>query len=145
MVYMKKKSKIILISVTSFVVIIGIVLYLLADRFIIEHVEAVVSTTTSTASSVSANLDTSSSSITETSTESISADNMIYTSGAKTISIKKVTTGAGASTLTYYVADVKLNSATQLESALAKNEFGTNIIETFRRWYDKKQFEQCGD
>ena len=126
---MKKKLKIILISVTSFVVIIGIVLYLLADRYLIEHVEAVVSTTRATSSSVSTNLDTSSGSTTATSTESVSANNMSYASGTKTISIKKVTTGTGANTLTYYVADVKLSTATLLESALAKNEFGTNIIE----------------
>jgi exopolysaccharide biosynthesis protein len=49
--------------------------------------------------------------------------------GDATIKINKVTTGSGADTVTYYVADVTLTDATQLRSAFAENSFGENIIE----------------
>lgn len=49
--------------------------------------------------------------------------------GDATIKINKVTTGSGADTVTYYVADVTLTDATQLRSAFADNSFGENIIE----------------
>jgi Exopolysaccharide biosynthesis protein related to N-acetylglucosamine-1-phosphodiester alpha-N-acetylglucosaminidase len=39
-----------------------------------------------------------------------------------------VVTGSGASTVTYYVADVKITDATILRSAFANDQFGTNII-----------------
>ena len=52
-----------------------------------------------------------------------------YTSDTATITISKVVTGTGASTVTYYVADVVLTDATALRSAFAQNEFGTNIVE----------------
>jgi exopolysaccharide biosynthesis protein len=49
--------------------------------------------------------------------------------GDATIKINKVTTGSGADTVTYYVADVTLTDATQLRSAFADNSFGENIVE----------------
>ncbi|MEJ3749719.1 phosphodiester glycosidase family protein [Actinomycetes bacterium KLBMP 9797] len=49
-------------------------------------------------------------------------------SGDATIKVNKVTTGSGAETVTYYVADVTLTAATQLRSAFANNSFGENII-----------------
>ena len=50
-------------------------------------------------------------------------------SGAADIDISTVTTGSGASTVTYYVADVTLSDATVLRSAFADNKFGTNIVQ----------------
>jgi exopolysaccharide biosynthesis protein len=54
------------------------------------------------------------------------------TLGTKTaapgVTIKKVVTGTGAETITYFVADVVLGDATELRSAFAENKFGDNII-----------------
>ncbi|MFN8045706.1 MAG: phosphodiester glycosidase family protein [Dermatophilaceae bacterium] len=51
-----------------------------------------------------------------------------YTSDTAQIAITTVVTGSGASTVTYYVADVKITDATILRSAFANDQFGTNII-----------------
>jgi hypothetical protein len=37
-------------------------------------------------------------------------------------------TGSGSDTVTYFVADVQLADATQLQNAFANNSFGRNII-----------------
>src|SRR5690606_33567230 len=52
-----------------------------------------------------------------------------YDSDQADIRISTVTTGSGADTVTYYVADVQLTDATVLRSAFAGNAFGTNITE----------------
>jgi exopolysaccharide biosynthesis protein len=52
-----------------------------------------------------------------------------YVSDSSNISISKVTTGSGDSTVTYYAADVVLSDATALQSAFANNSFGENITE----------------
>jgi exopolysaccharide biosynthesis protein len=44
------------------------------------------------------------------------------------VTVKKVVTGSGGDTLTYFVADVVLGDATELRSAFANNKFGDNII-----------------
>lgn len=45
------------------------------------------------------------------------------------IAIEHVTRGTGENRVTYFVADVVLSDVTTLQSAFAKNKFGTNIIE----------------
>ncbi|TQJ33936.1 phosphodiester glycosidase family protein [Arthrobacter sp. SLBN-122] len=52
-----------------------------------------------------------------------------HVSDSSNISISKVTTGSGDTTVTYYVADVVLSDATALQSAFANNSFGENITE----------------
>jgi exopolysaccharide biosynthesis protein len=52
-----------------------------------------------------------------------------YVSDSSNISISKVTTGSGDSTVTYYAADFVLSDATALQSAFANNSFGENITE----------------
>ncbi len=52
-----------------------------------------------------------------------------YTDGDTSITISKVVTGSGDDQVTYFVADVVLDDATQLRSAFAQNAFGTNIVE----------------
>ena len=52
-----------------------------------------------------------------------------YTNGDTSVTISRVSTGSGADTVTYYVADVVLGDATELRSAFANNQFGENIIE----------------
>lgn len=51
-----------------------------------------------------------------------------YTSDSMTISISTVVTGTGDDTVTYYVADVVVDDATQLLGGFADNSFGENII-----------------
>ncbi|ADL52115.1 phosphodiester glycosidase family protein [Clostridium cellulovorans] len=109
----KKKFRMILLTLIALFIVIGMILYLLANRYLIEHAEKVVTVTTSTA----------------VVDENYSSDDWSYGSDSKTIKIQKVVKGSGEDKITYYVADVKVSDATQLASAFAKNEFGTNIIE----------------
>lgn len=95
------------------------------DRFVVPHVEI---------SDVSAYQASQSGTTTGTSTASVSTTGTVatdtsYVSGSSNISVSKVTTGSGDSTVTYYVADVVLSDATALKSAFANNSFGQNITE----------------
>ena len=56
-------------------------------------------------------------------------DDWHYTSDTLSVSIRKVTTGSGKNTVTYFIADVTVADAAKLLSAFAKDSFGTNIIE----------------
>jgi exopolysaccharide biosynthesis protein len=123
---------------------ISLLLYSLADRYLIEHVVianasgSAVTETTSTSPEqgsgsalISVTSSNSSASTEETEAdETVLADDWNYQSGGVSIAITKVTTGSGNNTVTYFVADVQLADATTLASAFAKNEFGRNIIET---------------
>lgn len=113
----KKKKKIIIISISA-VLIISLVLFLLAYRYLIERVEApVVNNIQSTATATTA-----------TSSEA-TYDDWNYSRDGLEISIKKVVEGSGQNTVTYYVADVQVSDITLLQTAFAKNEFGRNITE----------------
>lgn len=107
--------------------LIGGVLYQLADRYLIEHVEVVVaaeavSTTTETANDQSA--------ISTTSSEAeAQSDDWNYSSDDMTVSIKQVVTNSGSEPITYYVADVQVSDASLIQSAFADNSFGRNITE----------------
>ncbi len=57
------------------------------------------------------------------------ADDWNYEDGNETIHIRKMQTGSGDDLVTYYVADVKFNGATNLMTAFAKNAFGRNVIQ----------------
>ena len=129
--------------------------YALADRYLIEHVEianvsaaaaestasATAAATTTTDPSSAASTDSSAVSADSTATgtapeaatvvttPAVTYDDWSYQSGDLTITITPVTTGSGSDTVTYFVADVVINDATQLASAFAKNAFGTNIIQ----------------
>jgi len=128
--------------------VLGGIAYGLADRYLIEHVEAVavvptlttpspaaVGTTAPTANSAgssSSQLKSATATAAPT-TEPASAvavaDDWSYQSETVSISVKQVSTGSGTSKVNYYVADVVLADASSLSSAFAKNKFGTNIIE----------------
>ncbi|MFE4080099.1 phosphodiester glycosidase family protein [Paenarthrobacter sp. YIM B13468] len=91
------------------------------DRFVIPHAQIT-------------NVSAYEASRAETTTpDTTSADAVVtdtsYTSGGTGVSISKVTTGSGDSTVTYYVADVVLSDATTLKSAFAQDTFGENITE----------------
>lgn len=130
---------------------LAVLLYGLADRYLIEHVEGTVSastttsmtrtasTTTSsnagvapTAASATAAVAPTSSSTTVASSSSAKAqsDAWNYASDNLDIQIEQVQSGSGNNLVTYYVADVQLKNGASLQSAFAKNEFGRNIVET---------------
>jgi exopolysaccharide biosynthesis protein len=98
-----------------------------ADRFLVEHVEiADVSTYEAENSTVTTD---DAAADKAAAAEAVVTDTS-YTDGDTTITISQVTTGSGSDTVTYYVADVVVDDATQLRSAFAKDQFGENITET---------------
>lgn len=121
---MRKKRRWIPITLVVVLAISGI-LYSLADRYLIRHVQVVVAdeslaidTTDSSATSSAASEDAQA-----------TFDDWSYTSDRLQIQIQKVQTGSGPDQITYYVADVQAKDASSLRSALADNSFGTNIKE----------------
>ncbi|MEQ8174115.1 MAG: phosphodiester glycosidase family protein [Syntrophomonadaceae bacterium] len=94
--------------------VLVITLILLANRYLVEHVQIAAGATASNA----------------VADATYAADQWNYASDSKTISIKEVTSGNGQNKVTYYVADVTVDDTSILQSAFAKNEYGTNIIET---------------
>jgi exopolysaccharide biosynthesis protein len=146
------RKKTLISAILAAVLAISGILYTLADRYLIEHVEisnvsaysaSVVQASTSktavatgsvTQATTGAAANPGSQSVDTVQEEThlaagITADDWNYKSRAVSISIKKVTTGSGNNTVTYFVADVQLTDATQLSNAFAKDEFGRNIIE----------------
>ncbi len=92
-----------------------------ANRFLIEHVQIDdVSAYEAAQSSVASSTD-------DANDGTVTADG--YTSDDTAISLDTVTQGSGDDTVTYYVAHVALDDATQLRSAFAQDKFGTNITE----------------
>ena len=117
-----KKRTIIVRVVLIVLVALSSVGYLLADRYLVEHVEiASVGTPTSTTGSgqVAAKAQATSTAV---------SDDWSYQSDTVSITIEEVSTGSGSDALVYFVADVVVSDATQLSSAFAKNSFGRNII-----------------
>ena len=146
---MKNNKKNTLIFSSVFVVLVMIA-YLAADRFLIKHVEiadvneysaaatltnAVQSESTSENVVQAVSFSENEKEMEETPTESIpeveavTYDEWNYQSSDISISIKKFTSGSGNNTLTWYVADVIVSDATQLQNAFANDQFGQNIIE----------------
>ncbi|MFS0777500.1 phosphodiester glycosidase family protein [Neobacillus sp. 3P2-tot-E-2] len=115
-----RKKKIVMI-ITLSVLVLGIILYQLANRYLIKHVEMTnaLSNTPSTVQSTELS----------TTEEDYNADDWSYTSDTKSIQIKKVEAGTSANPIVYYVADVELKVASSLKSAFANNQFGNNITE----------------
>ncbi|MDO3412510.1 phosphodiester glycosidase family protein [Saccharibacillus sp. CPCC 101409] len=110
-----------LIIVLVVLLAVGSILYSLANRYLIPHVQVAVadSATTSTVDVQTAAAEANATS-----------DDWSYSSDDVDINIKQVVTGSGSDQVTYYVADVVLQNATDLKSALANNSFGTNITDT---------------
>ncbi|OAS24344.1 exopolysaccharide biosynthesis protein [Paenibacillus oryzisoli] len=112
----RNKTKIIA-SIAIPLLIIAIILYGLANRYLFEHVEVIVTPQNITTPAEPVKQST------------VQADDWNYEDDNETIHIKKVTTGSGSDMITYYVADVTFKTTTNLLTAFAKNAFGTNIIE----------------
>ncbi|KQO01416.1 phosphodiester glycosidase family protein [Paenibacillus sp. Leaf72] len=117
----KKKKRIWLIATIVTLLGLGSLTYGLADRYLIKHVEVVV--TDNTAASTSSNETAATTDVQATS------DDWNYTSDDIQIKINQVQTGSGSDLITYYVADVTVKAASSLRSAFADNSFGTNIVE----------------
>jgi exopolysaccharide biosynthesis protein len=123
----------------AFFVALSGILYLLADRYLIEHVEisnanayaatAVATSMPTAVPTASANPAVTPVALTSTSAAPVATDDWHYLSAGVSITVTKVTAGNTKSPVTYFVAEVALSEATQLTSAFAKNSFGRNIIE----------------
>lgn len=111
-----RKKKLLLITILLLAVI-GTVIYLLADRYLIEHVE--ITLTDQTSDSMAS---------TKQAATAVKYDDWNYSSSKTNISIKKVEAGSGADQITYFVADIQLADAAGLQSAFADDSFGRNII-----------------
>ncbi|WP_178075826.1 phosphodiester glycosidase family protein [Paenibacillus oralis] len=119
---MKPKKKLV-IAVIVPLLIVGGTLYGLADRYLIKHVERVVSEEGASQSGLSPQ---------ETTTPAeadAKSDDWNYASDDIQIHIDQVQTGSGADQITYYAADVQLKNSGSLLSAFAENSFGRNITE----------------
>ena len=137
------KKKISIIS--AIVLILLFIAYLAADRFLIRHVEiadvnayasAVAQSTVSagnivvaTAAVPTAQAEQVDQTPEEDSAETAASyDDWNYEGNGISISITEYASGSGNDALTYFVADVVITDATQLQSAFADNQFGQNII-----------------
>jgi exopolysaccharide biosynthesis protein len=112
-----------LIIITVILLSIGAVIYGLADRYLIEHVEVVVADDTAATGS-SGSTDSPAAVAADVNATS---DDWSYTSDDIQVKIDQVQTGTGSDMITYYVADVVLKNSSSLRSAFADNSFGTNI------------------
>ena len=132
------KKTILLRSLAVFALLVSGIIYLLADRYLIEHVAisevsaAAAVTSTPLPQLVSLNDDPSLSptQASPEATATVFSDDWHYQSETTSIAITQVTSGSGKKALTYFVAEVVLSNAIQLSSAFAKDSFGQNIIET---------------
>jgi hypothetical protein len=112
--------------------------YLAADRYLIRHVEiADVAAYAASASSLAEDETAPSSSVVgeeaaagdaQPAVEEIIFDDWNYRSSAVSISISGHSSGSGSAALAWFVADVLLTDAAQLQSAFAEDQFGRNII-----------------
>ncbi|SFA92261.1 Exopolysaccharide biosynthesis protein [Cohnella sp. OV330] len=150
---MKRKTKI-AVTVVLVLATLGTVTYKLADRYLIEHVEVRVAsaqttsnlpagsngTTASNGSTSASANDTSTASTTDSSAASTSgsatassgsvqSDDWNYESDNEKIGIQKAQKGSGDDLITYFVADVVLKNGAGIQTAFAKDAFGTNITQ----------------
>ena len=109
------------------VLIVGSIAAWAVNRYLIEHVQiADVSTYEAT---VRASTTTIPGAVATTAPPAPpTVTDSTYTYGAASIAIRKVVTGTGANTVTYFIADVVLGNSSELRSAFAEDKFGTNII-----------------
>lgn len=132
--------------IAAIVLVLGIISYLLADRYLIDHIEVTdVNAAASEVQAASVAQDTTTSEISTTSSSSSTIgedptspavdppaailDDWNYAEDGISITIQKITSGSGKNTITYFVADVMITDAAQLQSAFANDQFGRNIIE----------------
>lgn len=137
----KGKRKKVIQWVLIVTILLGGILYYLANRYLIEHVEiadvSVVTTEVAAKTSVAAVAESgtvltstdASTAATTVDSSAVTSDDWNYQGNGITIAITEVTTGSGSDKVTYFVADVVITDATQLQSAFADDSFGQNIID----------------
>ena len=131
-----RTSKKTLRAALSLALLIGVILFTLADRYLIEHVEIAdasayvetVAAQTLPAVTPSATPSVANAVFSPAQAGSTSAGDWNYHSDTFSIAIRQVTIGSGSNRVTYFVADVVIADAVQLRSAFAENSFGRNII-----------------
>ena len=108
---------------------VGVIAAWAVNRYVVDHVQ--IADVAAFEASVNASTSTVGNSMTTTTLPASAAviTENTYTHGETAISIRKVVTGTGNATVTYFVADVILGDARELRSAFADNKFGTNIID----------------
>ncbi len=108
--------------------------YLAADRYLIRHVEiADVASFAASASAPAADEtvlpeNDAAAEEAEPVTEEVFYDDWNYRSSAVSISISRHSSGSGSGALAWFVADVVISDAAQLQNAFADDQFGRNII-----------------
>ncbi|MFC8598357.1 phosphodiester glycosidase family protein [Isoptericola sp. NPDC057191] len=127
-----RRSRRFVVLVTALAVLlpVGGVTAWAANRYLVEHVQIDDVSAYEAAQAASSSSSSSSSASSSSSSDdggTVTADG--YTSDDTSISLDTVTQGSGDDTVTFYVAHVALDDATQLRSAFAQDKFGTNITE----------------
>jgi exopolysaccharide biosynthesis protein len=112
---MRKPGKKITIRSLLVLLCISAIICLLADRYLVEHVEQLVT-----------HSQTETYQTTEVQAE---YDDWNYQSENISIHIDQVVKGSGTNKVTYFIADVVLSDASYFRTAFAKNMFGRNIVE----------------
>ncbi|RAP75761.1 phosphodiester glycosidase family protein [Paenibacillus montanisoli] len=125
----RKPRRKLIIGLTITLTTVGAVLYGLADRYLIEHVEVVVQPASAAGTAVTAAASANSSTESNSAANQATSDDWNYSSDTTDIAIKKVENGTGEDKITYYVADVQVKEASKLLTAFADNAFGRNITE----------------
>jgi exopolysaccharide biosynthesis protein len=110
--------------------LLGAIVYGLADRYLIEHVEGPAVPASSIVQAATEPEAPVRETAASTPTLAPAFDDWNYKSKDIEIHIDKVEKGTGSEKITYYVADVTLQHPGSLASALAKNTFGRNIVES---------------
>ncbi|MFD6177339.1 MULTISPECIES: phosphodiester glycosidase family protein [unclassified Isoptericola] len=130
----RPRRAVVLAAVLAVLLPVGGVTAWAANRYLVEHVQIDDVSAYEAAQSSASSSSTSSSSPGDDSGDgdpgddgTVTADG--YTSDDTSVSLDTVTQGSGDDTVTYYVAHVALDDATQLRSAFAQDKFGTNITE----------------
>lgn len=95
-----------------------------ADRYLIPHVE-VSDTSQYEAEQVGTTTSSSPTSSAEATESAITSDG--YIRDGLELKISEHSTGSGSNKITYFVADIALGDAANLKTAMANNQFGTNI------------------
>ena len=120
-----RRTKIVIAAVVAVVVAAaGTGAVWAAERFLVPHVQV-----SDVAAYEAAHSETSATDADADADAAVTRTATSYSDGSTTITVSTVTTGSGSDTLTYYVADVVLGTATELRTAFADNQFGENITQ----------------